>query len=205
MSNLELSGSLTYTVNASASEEDEEVLEDWDTPADLENATIIDVVFDRDYLLVNVNVSSVDRIVLIDRISGEQRLIGDGKYSAYDPSIKDGVIAWVMKDHLNPTSPIEEYYDGEIYYMYLSDNFTHVLTADEIDQWGPIVLEDHLIYLEESTDGVVIKVHSWTPELKLYSNIVLQVASVVGIVLVFIYINQKQTEAKRAVQGSEEE
>ena len=51
----------------------------------------------------------------------------------------------------------------------------------------------------------MIKVHSWTPELKLYSNIVLQVASVVGIVLVFIYINQKQTEAKRAVQGSEEE
>ena len=29
MSNLELIGSLTYTVNASANEEDEQVLEDW--------------------------------------------------------------------------------------------------------------------------------------------------------------------------------
>ena len=110
-----------------------------------------------------------------------------------------------MKDHLNPTSPIKEYYDGEILYMYLSDNFTQVLTADEVDQWGPIVLEDHLIYLEESDDGVVIKVHSWTPELKSYSNIVLQISSIIGIVIVFIYINQKQTEAKSKISFTEEE
>ena len=140
MSNLELIGSLTYTVNASASEDDEQVLEDWGYPVDIENATIIDLVFDRTHLLVNVNLSSVARIVLIDRITGEHRLLGDGKYSSYDPSIRDGVVAWVMKDHLNPTSPIKEYYDGEILYMYLSDNFTQVLTADEVDQWGPIVL-----------------------------------------------------------------
>ena len=205
MSNLELIGSLTYTVNASANEADEQVLEDWGYPADIDNSTIIDLVFDRTHLLVNVNLSSVDRIVLIDRITGEQRLLGDGKYSSYDPSIRDGVVAWVMKDHLNPTSPIKEYYDGEILYMYLSDNFTQVLTADEVDQWGPIVLEDHLIYLEESDDGVVIKVHSWTPELKSYSNIVLQISSIIGIVIVFIYINQKQTEAKSKISFTEEE
>lgn len=196
MSNLELSGSLTYPVNASATEEDEQVLQDWNAPADIANSTIVDVVFDRDYLLVSVNVSSLDRIVLIDRVTGEQRLLGDGKYSSYDPSIRNGVVAWVMKDHLNPTNPIEEYYDGEILYMQLSNNFTQVLTADEIDQWGPIVLEEHLIYLEESENGVLIKVHSWIPELKSYSNMILQIASIIGIVIVFIYINQKQTEAK---------
>lgn len=196
MSNLELSGSLTYPVNASATEEDEQVLQDWNAPADIANSTIVDVVFDRDYLLVSVNVSSLDRIVLIDRATGEQRLLGDGKYSSYDPSIRNGVVAWVMKDHLNPTNPIEEYYDGEILYMQLSNNFTQVLTADEIDQWGPIVLEEHLIYLEESENGVLIKVHSWIPELKSYSNMILQIASIIGIVIVFIYINQKQTEAK---------
>ena len=187
---------MTYSVNASATEEDEQVLQDWNAPADIANSTIVDVVFDRDYLLVSVNVSSLDRIVLIDRATGEQRLLGDGKYSSYDPSIRDGVVAWVMKDHLNPTNPIEEYYDGEILYMQLSNNFTQVLTADEIDQWGPIVLEEHLIYLEESENGVLIKVHSWIPELKSYSNMILQIASIIGIVIVFIYINQKQTEAK---------
>ncbi len=196
VSNLELDGSLTYTINASANEEDEQVLADWGTPVDMENATIIDLVFDRTNLLVNVNVSSVDRLVLVDRVTGQQRLLGDSKYSSYDPSIREGVVAWVMKDHLNPTSPIEEYYDGEILYMSLTDNFTHVLTADEVEQWGPIVLEDHLIYLEQSGDSVLIQVHSWEPELKPYSNTVLQIASIVGILLVFVYINQKQNEAK---------
>ena len=205
ISNLELDGSLTYTINASASEEDEQVLTDWGTPVDIENATIIDLVFDRTHILVNVNVSAVDRLVLVDRVTGEQRLLGDSKYSSYDPSIREDVVAWVMKDHLNPTSPIEEYYDGEILYMSLTDNFTHVLTADEVDQWGPIVLEDHLIYLEQSEDGVLIQVHSWEPELKSYSNIVLQIASIVGIVLVFVYINQKQNEAKSLLINAEEE
>ena len=162
-------------------------------------------VFDRTHLLVNVNVSAVDRLVLVDRVSGEQRLLGDSKYSSYDPSIRDGVVAWVMKDHLNPTSPIQEYYDGEILYMSLSDNFTHVLTADEVDQWGPIVLEDHLIYLEQSEDSTLIQVHSWEPELKSYSNTVLQIASVIGIILVFVYINQKQNEAKSSLIYAEEE
>lgn len=205
MSNIEVTGSLSYSVNASATEEDEQALEDWGTPTDIDNSSITDLVFDRTHILVTVNVTSVDRIVLIDRITGEQLLLGDGKYSSYDPSIRNGVIAWVMKDFLDPSNPIEEYYDGEIMYMYLSDNFIHVLTADEVDQWGPIVLEDHLIYLEESSDGTIIKVHSWTPELKSYSNTVLQIASVVGIIIVFIYINQKQTEAKSALFANEEE
>tara|TARA_B100000886_G_scaffold221507_2_gene154032 strand:- start:2980 stop:3744 length:765 start_codon:yes stop_codon:yes gene_type:complete len=205
MSNIEVTGSLSYSVNASATEEDEQALEDWGTPTDIDNSSITDLVFDRTHILVTVNVTSVDRIVLIDRITGEQLLLGNGKYSSYDPSIRNGVIAWVMKDFLDPSNPIEEYYDGEIMYMYLSDNFIHVLTADEVDQWGPIVLEDHLIYLEESSDGTIIKVHSWTPELKSYSNTVLQIASVVGIIIVFIYINQKQTEAKSALFANEEE
>ena len=87
----------------------------------------------------------------------------------------------------------------------LGVDFTHVLTADEVDQWGPIVLEDHLIYLEQSEESILIQVHSWEPELKSYSNIVLQVASVVGILLVFVYISQKQNEAKSLLILAEEE
>ena len=50
VSNIEVDGSLTYTINASASEEDEQVLADWGTPVDIENSTIIDFVFDRTHL-----------------------------------------------------------------------------------------------------------------------------------------------------------
>jgi len=203
--NLELSGALSYEINASAPEETEKVLEDWGTPVDIQNSTILDVVFDNSYLVVNVNLTSVDRIVLVDRSTGEQQILGDGKYSSYDPSINDGVVAWAMKDHLNPSSPIEEYFDGEILYMYLSDNFTQTLTADEVDQWGPIVLEDHLVYFEESEDGTIIQIHSWEPELRAYSNIVLQAGTIIGIGLIFIYLNQRQSEVRKGDTGLEEE
>ena len=79
ISNLEVTGSLSYTVNACIAEEDEQALDDWGTPTDLENLTITDLVFDRSHMLVTVNVTSVDRIVLIDRITGEQLLLGNGK------------------------------------------------------------------------------------------------------------------------------
>jgi hypothetical protein len=205
MSNIELSGALSYQINASANEEVEQVLDDWDTPVDIDNATITNIVFDKSHILVSVNVSSVDRIVLVDRESTDQRLLGDGKYSSYDPSIRDGIVAWAMKDHLNPSSPIQEYFDGEIFYMDIAENFTHVLTADEVDQWGPIVLEDHLVYFEQSDDGVIIQVHSWTPELKSYSNIILQSGSVIGIMLIFVYINQRQSEIRTSKFQAEEE
>ena len=197
-------GAISYEVNATAELEDDEVLEFWNTPVDYQNAKILDFVIDENYIFANVNVSSVDRLVLIERNTGDYRLIGDVKYSSYDPSINNGVIAWAMKDHLNPSSPIEEYFDGEIMYMNLSDNFTHVLTADELDQWGPIVLENHIVYFEESDDGVIIRVQSWVPELKTYSNIVLQFGALIGIILIFVYFNQRQIETRDELQAEEE-
>ena len=197
-------GAISYEVNATAEVEDDEVLEFWNTPVDYQNAKILDFVLDENYIFANVNVSSVDRLVLIERNTGDYRLIGDVKYSSYDPSINNGVIAWAMKDHLNPSSPIEEYFDGEIMYMNLSDNFTHVLTADELDQWGPIVLENHIVYFEESDEGVIIRVQSWVPELKTYSNIVLQFGALIGIILIFVYFNQRQIETRDELQAEEE-
>jgi len=46
-------------------------------------------------------------------------------------------------------------------------------------------------------EGVVtIEIHSWEPELKLYSNIVMQFGTLAAIILVFIHVLQRQLEAK---------
>ena len=142
--------------------------------------------------------------MLLERISNEQWIVGDGKYSAVDPSLSNGILAWSGYDHLNPTLPLEEYLDGEIYYLNLTTNYTNTLTSDKINQWGPIVLENHLVYFEENGDSTVIKIHSWTPELKTYSNILLQIGSVLGIVLVFVHLSQRQHEAKKERRDEEE-
>ena len=197
-------GSIAYEMNATAPQEQDEVLEQWGTPVDMDNASITQIEFDTTYIVSSINVSSVDRLVLLERTSNEQWIVGDGKYSAVDPSLSNGILAWSGYDHLNPTLPLDEYRDGEIYYLNLTTNYTHTLTSDKINQWGPIVLENHLLYFEESGDSTVIKIHSWTPELKTYSNILLQIGSVLGIFLVFIHLSQRQHEARKERSGEEE-
>ena len=185
-------GSIAYEMNATAPEEQDEVLEQWGTPVDMDNASITQIEFDSSYIVTTINVSSVDRLVLLERVSNDQWIVGDGKYSSVDPSLSNGILAWSGFDHLNPSLPLDEYLDGEIYYLNLTTNYTHTLTSDKINQWGPIVLENHLVYFEENGDNTVIKIHSWDPELKIYSNILLQIGSILGIILVFIHLSQRQ-------------
>ena len=198
-------GSITYEMNATAPTEQDLVLEQWGTPVDMANASITQIEFDTSHIVSSINVSSVDRLVLLNRVSNEQWIVGDGKYSAVDPSLANGILAWAGFDHLNPTLPLDEYLDGEIYYLNLTTNYTHTLTSDEINQWGPIVLDNHLVFFEQSDDGAVIKIHSWEPELKTYSNIILQIGTVLGIILVFIHLAQRQQEAKVERKLDEEE
>jgi len=197
-------GSISYQMNATASEEQDLVLEGWGTPVDMENATINEVEFDSSHIAVTINVSSVDRLVLLDRTTNNQWIVGDGKYSAVDPSLSNGILAWSGRDHLNPIIPLDEYLDGEIYYLNLTTNYTHTLTSDKINQWGPIVLDNHLVYFEEDGDGSIIKIQTWVPELKEYSNIVLQMGTILIIILVFIHLNQRQIEARNKRKMEEE-
>ncbi len=192
-------GAIQIEIDAQASHEQDLVLESWGTPVNMSNAIITDLAFNYDYIAATVNVTTIDRLVLFDRDSGEQWLASDAKYSVKDPSIGHGILAWSVKDHLIPTNPQEKYLDGEIYFMNLERNITETLTSDEIDQWGPHVLENHLVYFEMDDEGAVtIEIHSWQPELKLYSNIVMQLGTLAAIILVFIHALQRQLEAKIA-------
>jgi membrane-associated phospholipid phosphatase len=190
-------GAIQIEIDAQASPDQDLVLETWGTPVNMADAEINNLVFNYDYVAATVNVTATDRLVLFDRDSGEQWLASDAKYSVRDPSIGHGILAWSVKDHLNPTNPQEKYLDGEIYFMNLERNITETLTSDELEQWGPHVLENHLVYFEMDDEGIVtIEIHSWQPELKLYSNIIMQFGTLAAIILVFIHAFQRQLEAK---------
>ncbi len=201
------SGSIIINdINASAPEEQDEILAQWDTPVDMENATINDFVFDDDFLAATVNVSATDRLVVYNRSNDQQWLASDAKYAVSDPSLKNGILAWSIRDHLDPTKPLNKYMDGEIQFVNLTNNHTQLLTSDALHQWDPHVLENHLVYFEEDADGEVsIHIHSWTPELTVYSNIILQIGILFGFMLVFLFVVQKQSELRQNRMLGEEE
>jgi membrane-associated phospholipid phosphatase len=193
-------------INASAPEEQDAVLMEWGTPVDMPNATIVDVVFDESFLAATVNVSATDRLVVYNRSNDGQWLASDPKYHVSDPSMYNGILAWSTRDHFDPTKPQAKYMDGEIQFLNLTENQTLLLTSDELHQFGPQVLTDHLVYFEEDEFGVVtVHIHSWTPELTVYSNLLLQIGLLAAFLLAFIYAYQKQAERSHAIQSMEEE
>ena len=199
LSQIGSTGSITIgQINASSTPEQDEILATWGTPVDMNNATITDFVFDDEYLAVTVNVSATERLVVYNRSNGQQWLASDAKFAVSDPSMKNGVLAWSARDHLEPINPLEKYMDGEIHFVNLTNNYTQQLTSDELHQWGPQVLEHHLVYFEESTDGeVTIHIHSWVPEITVYSNVILQIGIIIGVLLVFTHIVQRQSESRQ--------
>jgi hypothetical protein len=197
-------GMITQTLNHSASESEDAILAGWGVPVDSENATITDISLTRDFLAATVNVSATTRLVLLERAEGESYVVGDPKYPAFDPHLGHGLLVWAAKEHLNPINPSAEYLDKEIHLLDLSTNRSEVLTSDEYEQWGPMVLENHIVFSQMDDDGEIsVEIHQRVASLKPYSSTVLQVGVILAIVLVLVNIIQRQIEAR--VDSHEEE
>jgi Na+/proline symporter len=75
------------------------------------------------------------------------------------------------------------------------------LTADEEDQWGPMALENHIVYRQKDADGLLsVEIHQREATLKPYASSTLQIGVIIAISLLFIHLMQRQMEAKRRNQ-----
>ena len=191
------SGSLNIIMNASTTEEQNFELEEWGQTVDENNASIEQVSFDSQHIAVRMNVSALDRMVIYDRLTGEQWLGFDPIYPVGNLSMGYGYVVWEAKDHYNPLSFTDKYGDWEIHQLHLATNYSEQLTSDTIDQVNPIALEGGLAYIEVEDDGeVTINVLTRGTELATYSSIVLQWSVLLLIALTFIYIMQRQDEVR---------
>ena len=191
------SGSLNIIMNATTTEEQNFELEQWGQTVDDYNASIEQVSFDSKHIAVRMNVSALDRMVIYDRSTGEQWLGFDPIYPVGNLSMGYGYVVWEAKDHYNPLSFTDKYGDWEIHQLHLATNYSEQLTSDTIDQVNPIALEGGLAYIEVEDDGeVTINVLTRGTELATYSSIVLQWSVLLLIALTFIYIMQRQDEAR---------
>ena len=81
-------------------ERDEQVFQMTDTLVDYQNATITEIVLDREHLVALVNLSSVNRLVMVNLSSGEQQILGDPVFPVAAPSIGHGYVAWQHQQFL---------------------------------------------------------------------------------------------------------
>ena len=193
-------GLISVYLNATADSNEDEILEDSKgRSVDIENATITEISLSTEKLAAVIDVNVTKRLILLDTSDYEQGIISDPKNEVFDPYIGYGVLMYSAYANDNPDDSPEEYSDKEIYIYDLSTNLTKPLTADDVDQWGPMVLEDHYVFRQENDngDGWEVMVQLKEPKLQPYASNILQIGVILAISLVFLYVMQKQNEARK--------
>ena len=197
-------GLISLEVNATGDPGEDEVLAAANLNVDVENATITDISLSQTKLAATVDVNATSRLVLLDTITGESQIISDHKFAAFDPHLDYGVLMFSAYTEINPFEASEEYSDREIYIHDLSENLTKPLTADGLDQWGPMVLEEHYVYQQVDSDGVLsVEVQPKEPTLQSYSSNILKFGVILVICLALINIIQRQKESNINLHDSE--
>ncbi|RZD40758.1 MAG: hypothetical protein CXT71_00315 [Methanobacteriota archaeon] len=192
-------GLISIPLNVQAPISEDEVLAQAGLFVDIGNASITDIVLDDDYLAATVDVNATSRLVLLDRKSGESFLASDPKYAAQDPYLGKGILMWSTYQTIDPQNASAKYQDREILLLDLARNITEPLTADDLDQWSPMVLENHYVYRQMNEDGTVsVEVQQKEVTLKSYASTTLQIGVILVISLVFINLMQRQYESRKA-------
>ena len=188
---------ITVELNATISEErDNQVFEMTDTVVDYENATIMEIALDENHLVALVNISAIDRLVLVDLSSGEQQILGDPMFPVAAPSIGHGYVAWQHHQFLISNNPMEMYLDWEVNYHDIEMNQSFQLHAeDDIDQLQPQVMKDHIAWLQVDEDNEKeIRIFTLQVVLEPYSSNVLQFFVLIFPILLLVWTFQRLKE-----------
>jgi hypothetical protein len=199
---------LSVEVNATVdSAKDEQVLALTGTVVDYDNASITGISFDNDYLVAEVNLSAVTRLVMVNLDTGEQRIIGDPLFPVANPSIGHGVVAWQHKWGLNSLDPNKAELDWDVKYHIILENRSYQLhTGDDFNQTSPQVMQGHIAWLQDSggEDPPEVIIYSLEETFEPYSSRTLQVAIIALIPLLTIWMIQRQKENTDSESDEEE-
>ncbi|MBC8437990.1 MAG: hypothetical protein H8D82_01830 [Euryarchaeota archaeon] len=190
--------SISVTVNATSSQPmDDEVEVLTGAKVDYANATITGISFDENHLIAEVNLSAVTRLVLVDLESGDQRIIGDPLFPVSNPSVSNGLVAWQHQQFLTSLEPTPVTLDWDVAYHVISQNQTYPLhVEDDLNQTEPQVMKNHIVWLQDSggEDPPEVRIYALEETIEQYSSRTLQVAIILLIPLLTLWMIQKQRE-----------
>ena len=181
-------------LNVTATEAEDEYLEQLSgIPVNYSSATVIDIDMSSSWLVAVVDVGPVNRTVLVNILTGEQRILSDPLWDSSSPSIGLDRVAFLQIPFWDPTNP--DAVNHDVYLHEIDTNSTLAITRDEdINQMEPQVLLQEVAWIEVDSDGeAVLKVYSGET-FQPYSSVILQSAIVMLIPLLFLWAYQAASE-----------
>ena len=181
-------------LNVTATEAEDEYLEQLSgIPVNYSSATVIDIDMSSSLLVAVVDVGPVNRTVLVNILTGEQRMLSDPLWQSSSPSIGNNRVAFLQIAFWDPSDNIVG--TNDVYLHEIESNSTLAITRDDdVNQMEPQVLLEEVAWIEVEIDGeAILKVYSGET-FEPYSSVILQSAIVMLIPLLFLWSYQAASE-----------
>ncbi len=145
------------------------------------------------WLVAVVDVGPVNRTVLVNILTGEQRMLSDPLWQSSSPSIGSNRVAFLQIAFWDPSDNIVG--TNDVYLHEIESNSTLAITRDDdVNQMEPQVLLEEVAWIEVEIDGeAILKVYSGET-FEPYSSVILQSAIVMLIPLLFLWSYQAASE-----------
>ena len=182
-------------LNATATEAEDEYLEQLSgTSVDYSNATVIDIDMSSSWLVAVVDIGPVNRTVLVNILTGDQRMLSDPLWESSSPSLGSDRVAFLQIPFWDPNNP-DANSNNDVYLHDIESNSTLAITRDDdVNQMEPQVLLEEVAWIEVENGGeAVLKVYSGET-FEPYSSVILQSALVMLIPLLFLWAYQAASE-----------
>ena len=174
----------------------------YDIPVDYNNSTVLDIEMDGNFIVVLVDVGPLNRLILIDILTGQQEIISNPIWPAESPSIDGNYIAFLQRPVTTSSSNLDiSSFNREVFlWDILSDNNNRIqITHDDFNQYHPHVLNNGITWITIDEDGnSELVIYSLEKTFEEYSSVVLQSAILMLIPLLLVWSHQSAIE-KRSI------
>ena len=181
---------------------DNHLTEVFGEPVEYTNATIVQLEVDSRWIAAVIDVGPVNRTILIDTISGEQRMLSDPVWPSSSVSLGHGKVSFLQIPRYDPTINEQDRLSASDVFLHdIEENRTTQLTIDEeVDQTYPQVLMSGVAWIEESSNGEIeIRIHSLEETFEPYSSVILQSSILMLIPLIVLRAFQSAREKRISV------
>ena len=180
---------------------DEYLEELYDIPVDYNNSTVLDIEMDGNFIVVLVDIGPLNRLILIDILTGQQEIISNPIWPAESPSIDGNYIAFLQRPVTTSSNLDISSFNREVFlWDILSDNNNRIqITHDDFNQYYPHVLNNGITWITIDEDGnSELVIYSLEKTFEEYSSVVLQSAILMLIPLLLVWSHQSAIE-KRSI------
>ena len=178
---------------------DEYLAQFYEIPVDYNNSTIIDIEMEGNLVVVLVDVGPLNRLILVDALTGNQEMISNPLWPSESPSIEGNYIAFLQRPIFSPTINLEpEDFNRDVFIWNIEDNNGRVqITVDDLDQENPHVLDNGVTWIEINENGdSKLVIYSLEKTFEEYSSVVLQSAILMLIPLLLLLSHQAAIEKR---------